>query len=177
MRRYIGCGLALSLIVTIATAADVKQAPPKTAKAALDTWEIAYLGEARAGYVHTLVKTLEREGATVYSASTDLNLTVKRFDNVIQLQMITGSEEDADGKVLAVWMKQMLGKGQFLILKGELRADDQLGHQDEREGRRLRGRGSSWQEKEEASARRGGDGQDQGRRNDGEPARDDRMAR
>ena len=57
-------------------------------------------------------------GATVYHATTDLSLTVKRFDNVIQLQMITGSEEDADGKVLAVWMRQMLGKGQFLILKG-----------------------------------------------------------
>ena len=117
MRRYFGCCLAYSLVVvTLGAAADVKQAP-KAAKPALETWETAYLGDARAGYVHTLVKTLERDGATVYHATTDLSLTVKRFDNVIQLQMITGSEEDADGKVLAVWMRQMLGKG-FLILKG-----------------------------------------------------------
>lgn len=118
MPRYFGCCLTLSLVVvTLGAAADVKQAP-KAAKPALETWETAYLGDARAGYVHTLVKTFERDGVTVYHATTDLNLTVKRFDNAIQLQMITGSEEDADGKVLAVWMRQMLGKGQFLILKG-----------------------------------------------------------
>ena len=120
MRRSLGWCLAYSLIVvTLGSAADVKKADkaPK-AKPALETWEAAFLGDARAGSVHTLVKTIERDGATIYQAVTELNLTVKRFDNVIQLQMITGSEEDVDGKVLSVWMRQMLGKGQFLILKG-----------------------------------------------------------
>jgi transglutaminase superfamily protein len=120
MRRYLGWCLAYSLlVVTFGSAADIKKADPAPkAKPALETWEAAFLGDARAGYVHTLVKTIERDGATIYHATTDLNLTVKRFDNVIQLQMTTGSEEDSDGKVLAVWMRQMLGKGQFLILKG-----------------------------------------------------------
>jgi hypothetical protein len=118
MLRYIGSCLASVILVGLVSAADTKKAD--AAKPVLETWEGAYLAGTRAGYVHTVVRAVERDDKKYFQSSTDLRLTVKRFESTVQLQMITGTEEDEDGKVTAVSMKQMLGKGQFLILKGKV---------------------------------------------------------
>jgi hypothetical protein len=120
MRRYLGYCLALVIVSAWLHGADApkaKEAPTKD-KVLLETWEAAYLGGAKAGYVHTTIRVVEKDDHKLYRTITDLRLTVKRFDNTVQLQMVTGNEEDEDGKVTAVSMRQMLGKGQFLILKG-----------------------------------------------------------
>jgi hypothetical protein len=110
------------LVVGSFQAADAptktKDTAPARPKVVLETWETAYLGGSRAGYVHTTVQAVPDSERKLFRTTTDLRLTVKRFDNTVQLQMVTGSEEDENGKVTAVWMRQMLGKGQFLILKG-----------------------------------------------------------
>ncbi|OAI41609.1 hypothetical protein AYO40_02840 [Planctomycetaceae bacterium SCGC AG-212-D15] len=120
MARYLGWCLALFVVPGLVGAADAPKAVKDAKKAPLvvDSWEAAYLGGNRAGFVHTTVRAVERDEKKFFQTTTDLSLTVKRFDSTIQLQMITGSEEDEDGKVTGVSMRQMLGKGQFLILKG-----------------------------------------------------------
>lgn len=83
-----------------------------------DNWEVAYLGKSRAGFVHTIARTVNRDGKKYYRTTSELSLTVKRFQDTATLRMVTGSEEDQDGKVTGVSMHQFLGKGQQTVMEG-----------------------------------------------------------
>src|SRR5207248_199342 len=72
----------------------------------------------KAGYVHTAVREVERNGEKLYRTTTQLSLTIMRNGATIQLRMDTGSEETADGKVTEVWMRQYQGDREQLVLKG-----------------------------------------------------------
>lgn len=93
-------------------------AEPKPTDIVQDQWEIAYLGKTRAGYVHTVTRVVVRDGKKFYRTTSELNLTVKRFQDTAVLRMETGSEEDQDGKVTGVSMRQFLGKGQETVMEG-----------------------------------------------------------
>lgn len=93
-------------------------AEPAKGDVVLDNWEVAYLGKTRAGYVHTQARTVTRDGQKYYCTTSELNLTVKRFQDTASLRMETGTEEDADGKVTAVSMRQFLGKDQETVMEG-----------------------------------------------------------
>lgn len=87
-------------------------------KVLLDTWDVAYLGEGKAGYVHTIAREMEIDGNKAIRTTLELRLTVKRFSDVVEMAMDTGSVETADGKVTGVFMKQYLGKKQQLQIDG-----------------------------------------------------------
>lgn len=83
-----------------------------------EVWNAAYLEGNKAGYVHTAVHEITRNGQRFLRTTTELSLTVKRFDDVVQLRMETGSEETPEGQVTGVSMRQYIGKQQQLVVTG-----------------------------------------------------------
>ncbi|MSQ92939.1 MAG: hypothetical protein EXR98_00110 [Gemmataceae bacterium] len=112
MRSWLMSILALCLCATSTFASG------KADKFLLDTWDLAYIGDARAGYVHTLAKEVEIDGKKVIHTTMKLRLTVKRFSDVIEMAMDIGSIETADGTVTGVFMRQNPGKKQQLQIDG-----------------------------------------------------------
>jgi len=92
-------------------------------KILLDTWDVAYLGDGKAGYIHTIAREIENNGKKAVHTTVELRLTVKRFNDTIQMSMDTGSIETFDGKVVGVFMKQFLGKQQQLQVDGTVSGD------------------------------------------------------
>lgn len=112
MRKLWALSVGLLIIAGPLAAAE------PTGKVVLETWDAAYLEDAKAGYVHTIVHQFDQDGQKRFRTSTELNLTVKRFNDDISLRMETGCEEDEKGKVTAVSMKQFTSKDQKLIQNG-----------------------------------------------------------
>jgi len=81
-------------------------------------WETAYLQGARSGYVHTVVREIQRDGVKLIQGGIALRLTVKRFNDVIQLTMDSGTIETPAGVVVGTFMKQYLGKDKTLAITG-----------------------------------------------------------
>ena len=71
-------------------------------------WDVAYLGDGKAGYVHTIAKEIDKDGQKLIHTTVELRLTVKRFTETIQLAMDTGTIETPEGKVTGVFMRQFL---------------------------------------------------------------------
>jgi predicted transglutaminase-like cysteine proteinase len=89
-------------------------------KVLLDTWESAYLGEGKAGYVHTIATEIELDGKKVIHTTTELRLTVKRFSDTMEMAGDTGTMETPDGTVVGIFMRQFLGKKQQLQIDGRV---------------------------------------------------------
>jgi transglutaminase-like putative cysteine protease len=87
-------------------------------KVVLDLWEAAYLKGGKAGHVHTIVRAFDQ--GRLLRARTELRLTVKRFNDTIQLQMDNGDDETPTGKVTGLYMRQYLGKDKQLVLTGKI---------------------------------------------------------
>jgi transglutaminase-like putative cysteine protease len=115
-RSWNGC-LALVLGVSTLQAAEPRDAVVQ------HIWEAAYLGQARAGFVHTTVNEFTRQGQKIVKTTVDLSLTVKRFNDTVNLRMETGTEETPVGKVLAVSMRQFLGNDQQLLMRGTVEGE------------------------------------------------------
>jgi transglutaminase-like putative cysteine protease len=78
-----------------------------------ETWEAAYLEGAKMGYQHTLIEEVERDGRKVYRTTKTMLLTLKRYNSVVTQRLVSGTEETADGKVVALSFTQSLDRGQF----------------------------------------------------------------
>jgi transglutaminase-like putative cysteine protease len=107
-------GYVLGFLVCVGSAG----AGGPTGKLVLDTWDAANLPSGRAGHVHTTVLQLERDGKKLYRTTLELNLTVKRFDQRLQLRMDSGTDETEDGKVVRVFMTQYHGPGKSVSITG-----------------------------------------------------------
>ena len=88
------------------------------AKLLVDLWDAAYLQNGRAGLVHTTVHEIDRNGQKHRLTTVDLQLNLKRNNDVIQLRATTATEETAAGKVVATYMKQQLGTDTHLTITG-----------------------------------------------------------
>src|SRR5207237_4988731 len=113
----------------LSTCAWVRVALPSSAgqtrgKVVVDHWEAAYLEGGRAGYAHTFVEELNEDGKRLYRATEELKLKVKRFSDVIDLGMHTGTTETADGKVIGTFMRQQLGKNKELQIIGTVMGNE-----------------------------------------------------
>jgi hypothetical protein len=115
MRFYHACCVVLVLFSGAAPAAELE------GRIVQDLWNAAYLEGARAGYIHTSVREIERDGQRFYRVTTKLNLAIKRNGATIQLRMDTGNEETPQGKVTGVWMRQYQGEQEQLVLTGTVR--------------------------------------------------------
>lgn len=89
-----------------------------------DRWEAAYLNGSKSGYVHTSVEDVSRDGDSRLRVQMDLSLTARRFNDPVNLRMLTGDEETPDGRVTAVEMRQYLGKQQALRVVGKVEGDE-----------------------------------------------------
>src|SRR5216683_4605585 len=98
------------------------RAEERQAKPTQEIWEAAYLGDAKIGYLHTVTRPVERDGKKLYRTSQELCLTLKRYKQVSKIRMESGTEEDADGKVVAVFMTQYL-EGKELVVTGKVKGD------------------------------------------------------
>ena len=96
----------------------VLHAPAQAPKTILDIWEAAYLQGGKAGSVHTTTVEIDKDGQKLYRTTMELNLTVKRFQDTIQLRMDVGNTETAEGKVVGVFKRHYLGKAKSLDLQG-----------------------------------------------------------
>src|SRR5437773_8339517 len=112
-----GWVLGLLVIVGSATAAEPQ------GKLVHETWDAAYLEGGKAAFVHTTVYEMDRGSAKVLRTTTELQLTVQRFKDRIQMRMITGNEETPEGKVTSVHTTQFLGREQQLVLTGSVEGD------------------------------------------------------
>jgi transglutaminase-like putative cysteine protease len=112
MRAYQKGLLAFLLIVCAAPASE------RQGKVVRETWDAAFLDNAKAGYVHTVTRAVGTEDQKILRTTLELDLTVKRFNDLVHLHMESGTEETEDGRVVAVFMKQPLGKDQQLVVRG-----------------------------------------------------------
>jgi hypothetical protein len=109
-------------IVLFASPALAVDSPGKVVQ---ETWEAAYLNGGKAGFVHTVVRTVDRDGPKLFRTTTELDLSVKRFNETARIYMESGTDETEEGIVTAVSMRQMIAKGQELVLTGTVE-DDKL---------------------------------------------------
>jgi hypothetical protein len=119
MRRHFSLLMVVGLLCSPVLAAD----PP--GKVVLETWDAALLNGGKAGFVHTIVRADEKDSQKLFHAITELDLTVKRFNDTARIYMQSGTVESDDGKVTSVSMKQLIAKGQELVLTGSVE-DGQL---------------------------------------------------
>jgi transglutaminase-like putative cysteine protease len=120
MRRLRDGCLALLLWVGSVTAAEPQ------GRLVQEIWEAAYLEGGKAGYVHTRTRELDQDGRKLLRTTTELNLTVKRFNNTLTLRAETGTDETPEGKVTGVSMRQFLGQKQDLVLTGTVLGGNKL---------------------------------------------------
>src|SRR5437588_3253600 len=109
--------IVLGLLLGVLLSASVRAEQPE-GKIVRETWESAILNGGKAGLVHTVIRSIDRDGQKLFRATSELDLTVQRFNDTARIYMETGTDETEDGKVIAVSMKQLIGKGQQLILTG-----------------------------------------------------------
>jgi hypothetical protein len=94
-----------------------------------EAWDVAYLNGKRGGYVHLVVKEVPHpSGRTIIQASRDMKLTVRRHGDSATVQVIAGTEELPDGRVLGTFMTQMLGKQIGQQVRGVVEPDGKQLH-------------------------------------------------
>src|SRR6516162_9631857 len=109
--------------VTFLLLVGAGQASEPQGKIIRETWDAAFLDNAKAGYVHTFTRATGTEDQRIFQTTMELDLTVKRFNDLAHMRMESGTEETEDGKVVAVFMKQWLGKNQRLVVRGTVRGE------------------------------------------------------
>ncbi len=112
MLRWIA-GLALVFVSCLPCAAG----EPK-GKLIAEAWDAAYLDGNRAGYVRTATYEMDQNGQKVLRTTLDLNLTVKKFKDLIKLRGVTGNDELPDGTILGTFMRQQIGQNKELTIIG-----------------------------------------------------------
>jgi len=117
VRRFLACLAGVLCLAAAGTAQQAAKTEPE-GKVVRELWDAAYLDGARAGYINTTVREVERGDKKYYVTRVYLELTLRRFDDVIRQKMESGTVETTDGKVVSVWMSQTLGKDQKLTLAG-----------------------------------------------------------
>jgi hypothetical protein len=117
MVRSLGWCLALVLLVGTA------QAEEPQGRLVEETWDAAFLDGFKAGFFHIEVREVPGSGGRLYRTTLDMNLTLKRFNDAINMRMETGTTETGDGRVTGVFMRQFLGKQQQMLLTGTVLGD------------------------------------------------------
>jgi hypothetical protein len=117
MSKYLAGPLGLILLINSAAASEPQGSIIK------ESWDAAFLNDGKAGYVHTTTRTVDHDGRKVLRTTLELDLTVKRFNDMVHMRMESGTEETEGGKVTAVFMTQTLGKEQQLVVNGTVEGE------------------------------------------------------
>src|ERR1700676_4230249 len=114
--------IAVLFLVISPLGAEPIAAPAKPVK---ETWEAVYIESAKAGYFHTTVREIERDGKKLLADTQAMRLGVKREGKVLTLRVESGDVETADGKVVGESLTMYGGDGKVTQTgRGE---DGQLG--------------------------------------------------
>jgi hypothetical protein len=100
MRKYAPLVLGLLFLAVPVASADQPQG-----KLVADVWEVIHLGGYRVGHVHTTTREVEAKGGKALRTLLQLELTVKRGGATSKLKFENGTDETADGKVVAISMR------------------------------------------------------------------------
>lgn len=95
--------------------APPRKPQPKTIR---EDWQSATIDGQRAGYVVFTVQEYDVEGQKIFRATRRLQLTLKRFGDIAKVEAETGSDETPEGQVTGVFMRQGLGRGIELSVRG-----------------------------------------------------------
>jgi hypothetical protein len=113
-------GKIVSLVTVLLFVAPAWAGEEPHGKIVLNLWDAAFLPGGQAGYVHTSVQEIERDGKKIYRTTTELRLKVRRFDKVIPLRMDTGTDETPQGKVVGVFLNQYPGTETKMSITGSV---------------------------------------------------------
>ena len=117
---------AWAIGVVLIGATTIWAAAPRPAdKVVEEIWESARLDGVKIGFVHTTVQTVAGDAKRLRTI-VDLALTFRRHNAVMQLRMVQGDEETADGGVVGVFMRQFQDRRQKVALTGALEDDGRM---------------------------------------------------
>jgi transglutaminase-like putative cysteine protease len=111
MRIYLSSLVALCLCATSALAGG-------KGKVLFDLWDAAYMGDGKAGYVHTQAMEIDVDGQKRIQTTLEVRLTVKRFSDTMEMAADTGTTETPEGTVVGTFMKQYQAKKQQTQIEG-----------------------------------------------------------
>src|SRR5262245_35876773 len=79
------------VLVLWVAASPVALADNPRGKIVRQFWDAAYLDGAKAGFVHTTVRAVERDDRILCQTKSELTLTVKRYNQLVRIRMDTGN--------------------------------------------------------------------------------------
>src|SRR5438445_6336612 len=105
---------ALFCLAVVLLAAAPARADRKAPRLVRDQWDAAYLEGARAGYYHTTVHEVERDGRKALRTTLAMHLTIRRYKETIRLRFETATVETPTGRVLALSSTHYLDHGKMV---------------------------------------------------------------
>src|SRR5215510_10536553 len=115
MPRWLPIGVVLLAALPTCQAGQVK------GKLVLETWDACYLEGNRAGFVRTATYEMTQGSQKFLRTTVELQLTVKRFNQVIQLRVQSGNDETPEGAVIGTMLRQVLGQNKELTITGSVK--------------------------------------------------------
>lgn len=117
-----------TILVALVLVGGATAAEPVNGSAAREIWESVFARDAagrdhQIGYSRLVLENAEIDGTKIVVATRELRITIKRDGQLAQLKADTGTEENADGKVVGVFMRHWIAEKQALVLTGKLEAD------------------------------------------------------
>jgi hypothetical protein len=96
------------------------QADKSAKKPLLESWQAGYFEGIKVGHVHTVsTQTGSGESTRIRSVQT-MSLVIKRYGSVMPISVQQTTEEDKDGKVLALSLSQQVGESPKIVLSGQV---------------------------------------------------------
>jgi hypothetical protein len=89
--------VALCLTLCLAPPAAPQEAP----EVLLERWDVAYVGDDRIGYFHTLARRLEVSGKPVVHTRQQSSLSIRRFGSQMKMEALADYYELEDGRLYA----------------------------------------------------------------------------
>ncbi len=103
--RLVNRGVLLLVQIGIVLAAS-------TASHAEESWDAVYLGGAKIGFVHTFVEKLKDKGRDFLRVRIDMELNLKRGNDIASPSFTYGTIETLDGQVLKLDTLYLRQRGQ-----------------------------------------------------------------
>src|SRR5262249_50069893 len=107
--------------VILLAALPTCQAGQAKGKLVLETWDACYLEGNRAGFVRTATYEMTQGSQKFLRTTVELQITVKRFNQVIQLRAQAGNDETPEGRVIGTLTRQGVGQNKELTIMGTVK--------------------------------------------------------